>query len=346
MKKIPKIKKIIKNVNSIKQLLKIYALGKRLPLNVTHIITTRCNYRCKYCDMPSHTYNEMNTQQIFTIIDQMAKAGVRRYGISGGEPLLREDIGEVIDYAKSKGMIVTLFTNGFFVKQKIEQIKNIDVLLISLDGDHSVHDIHRHIGAYDKAIEAIQIANTYKIPVWIGFTLTKYSVNKIDFILEKSKELGFKILVQPVFNYPGYSADEKTIKEMQEFGDDFRKAINMLIQKKEEGYSIITSTTYLKNMISPYDKKVPHWNRNTCWAIKAFCALTPDGLIAPCFKTYNIKNWPDATKLGFLKALELIPEFTCEGCYSYATTEFNYLYSLNPEVIYNTFINLLSNIEK
>lgn len=337
-------KTIVKNIQSAKHLFTVYTTRERRPLNVTHIITTRCNYRCVYCSMPLHNYKEMTTPQIFSLIDQMVAAGVRRYGLSGGEPLLRDDIGDVINYAKSKGMIVTLFTNGFFVKKKIEELKNLDVLLISFDGGPSVHDLHRHPGAYDKVMEAITIAQNHKIPVWIGFTLTKHSINQVDFILEKSRELGFKILVQPVFNYPGYSTDKGVIDGIQEFGESFREAVQKFIDKKKQGYPVLSSYTYLKNMKNPYAESVPHWNRNTCWATRTFCALTPDGRVSPCFKVYNLQQWPDATQLGFVEALNAVPkfpEFRCGGCYSYATTEFSYLYSLYLEVMYNTFTTLL-----
>ena len=285
-----------------------------------------------------HDEPEMTTKQIFKMLDEFSEMGMRRYGISGGEPLLRPDIGEVVSYAKKKGCIVTLFTNGYLLERRIDQLKDLDILLMSLDGPKEVHDLNRMPGAYDAVIKAINIAGQHDIPVWVGTTITKNNINSMDVLLELSKQKGFKILIQPIYHYGGYSASQGKINEMSDFGEKYISAIDLLIKKKKDGYPLLNSYTYLKNMKSPHNQKP----NQPCWAARTYCAITPGGKVSPCYKIYTQQDWPSGIELGFKKAFLSLPQkVSCTGCFSYATTEQNMFYSMYPEVIYNTYSRLI-----
>ena len=141
------IREIAGNVNSLNKMLQARVLGKKFPLSVTFIITYRCNFSCRYCKIFRFKEEEMRTGQIISMIDQLISSGMRRFSINGGEPLLREDIGEIIGYAKRKGLLVTVFTNGYLVSEKIDALRELDIMLISLDGPREVHDAQRMPGA-------------------------------------------------------------------------------------------------------------------------------------------------------------------------------------------------------
>ena len=66
------------------------------PRSVNFCITYRCNNRCSYCNLHSFKTKEMKTNEIKQILNLFKKIGVRRIGFTGGEPLLREDIGDLI----------------------------------------------------------------------------------------------------------------------------------------------------------------------------------------------------------------------------------------------------------
>lgn len=90
----------------------------RIPLSGSLDLTHRCNLRCVHCYLGSQAAcrsrkeDEMETGRIFEIIDEIAAAGCLHLLITGGEPLLREDFGQVYSYARKKGLLVTVFTNG------------------------------------------------------------------------------------------------------------------------------------------------------------------------------------------------------------------------------------------
>lgn len=327
----------IKDLQSLSKLAQIKLMGKRYPLSVTHIITTRCNFHCSYCNIYKHKEKEMTTEEIFHMIDSFSEMGMGKYSITGGEPLLRNDIGDIINHVRAKGSTVTLFTNGSLIKSRIDELKNLNILLTSFDGPKEVHDKNRQEGAYEKVIEAIKLVKDNGITVWAGVTLTKNNMGYISELLETAKEMDFKVLIQPVYNYEGSSAPKEQIESMSDFGPGYIKTIDQIIKKKKEGYPILNSVTYFKYMKHPLNQKP----NTPCYAGKCYCAISPGGNVSPCYKIYT-RDWPNGVKLGWKEAfLKLPSEIHCPGCFSYATTELNLFYSLHPETVYNTYFKMI-----
>ncbi len=98
--------------------------GKRVPISGSLELTFRCNLRCQHCYV-SHGHNgiprqqELNTSEIQRIIDEVVDAGCLWFLITGGEPLVRRDFLDIYTYAKRKGLIITLFTNGTLITPRI-----------------------------------------------------------------------------------------------------------------------------------------------------------------------------------------------------------------------------------
>ena len=76
-------------------ILKSKLLKKSSPLTVGWSLTNRCNHECKYCGIPNVKSNELTTEQIFSIIDELSELGTKIIQFTGGEPLLRDDIGKI-----------------------------------------------------------------------------------------------------------------------------------------------------------------------------------------------------------------------------------------------------------
>ena len=81
------------------------------PLVVDWQITSQCNRKCQYCYGPRMEY-EISTKEALKIVDIFEEIGVKVVGITGGEPLLRNDIIDIIKYIKSKKMAVCFSTNS------------------------------------------------------------------------------------------------------------------------------------------------------------------------------------------------------------------------------------------
>ena len=125
------------------QLVRLKLTGRRVPFFVSLQVTKFCDLQCSYCFAELETLrgtSDFTTEQWKGIIDELHVLGTRWIWLQGGEPLIRNDIGELIDYIKSKGMVCELVTNGTQLKRKINSLIHLDSLCISLDGDRDAND--------------------------------------------------------------------------------------------------------------------------------------------------------------------------------------------------------------
>ena len=106
------------------------------PFFLAHAITYGCNSRCKTCtcwQMSQRINRDLSTEAVFRLLDEAYDYGMRGYYLFGGEPTIRKDIGKVVDYAKAKGFVTTMNTNGSLLAEKAESLRNLDFAFVSLD---------------------------------------------------------------------------------------------------------------------------------------------------------------------------------------------------------------------
>src|SRR5512135_685236 len=93
-----------------------YRTGRKLP-PPSYVIwdsTRRCNLACRHCGAVKETYStELSTDQIKSYIDQLAAMRVAMFAVTGGEPLLRRDLAEVLSHASRRGLKTGIATNAF-----------------------------------------------------------------------------------------------------------------------------------------------------------------------------------------------------------------------------------------
>ncbi len=151
----------------------------------------RCNLKCKHCysisadvDFPG----ELDTDEIFSVMDDLKAFKVPVLILSGGEPLLRPDIFDISARAKDMGFYVGLSSNGALInKDNIKQIAAIgyNYLGVSLDGIGAVNDAFRgKEGAFDDALNGIRLALGEGIKVGMRFTATMDNIHQLPDMLE------------------------------------------------------------------------------------------------------------------------------------------------------------------
>ncbi len=140
----------------------------------------RCNLTCKHCYATSADKDfdgELSTDEVFEVMDDLWKYGVRVLILSGGEPLMRPDIFEISRHAKAMGFYVGLSSNGTLIDDEhIAAIADVDYdyVGISIDGSRAVHDrFRRRIGAYDEALRGIRLCREAGLKIGLRFTLTQ-----------------------------------------------------------------------------------------------------------------------------------------------------------------------------
>jgi len=139
----------------------------RVPLSGSMDLTHRCNLRCVHCYLDPQNQKrqqiqkEMNTEEIIGILDEITEAGCLYLLLTGGEPLARVDFAEIYRHAKSKGLLVTLFTNGTLITDKILDLfddlppKAIEISLYGATAS-TYEEITGVKGSYDRCINGIQ----------------------------------------------------------------------------------------------------------------------------------------------------------------------------------------------
>lgn len=154
-------------------------------------ITNQCNYMCKYCIFSSNCKkdkNELDTKECIHIIDELHKNGFNILKITGGEPLLRKDIIDIIKYAKEKDMKVDISTNASLITDTLAiEIKktNIDMVHVSLDGHNkAIHEEARGENTFDRTVRGIRKLVERLVYLRIGTVLFKENENHIEDIIK------------------------------------------------------------------------------------------------------------------------------------------------------------------
>jgi AdoMet-dependent heme synthase len=148
---------------------------------ITWRCTRNCVGNCIYCSYTKEYAkdSEVSTETAKKIVDEMHEFGCQWFGISGGEPLVRPDIFEVIEYAeKTYGMEVSLITSGFaFDQKRLDKLAKYNVhTAVSVDGNRESNDIIRRKGSYDKALFAMKKLSENGILDCVVTTMTKYNI--------------------------------------------------------------------------------------------------------------------------------------------------------------------------
>lgn len=200
--------------------------------------TNRCNLSCMHCYSKS-TLDEVDTlttQQIKKTILQLRKNGVKFLIFSGGEPLTRKDIFEIADFCKANGIITYLSSNGlYFTEKNVYRIVDaFNYIGISIDGDESTHDYFRGLkGAFKETLKAVKLANSTGAKVGIRFTITKDTINSLEYIFKLAEDHNISKIYISHLVYSGRGLDNL---KMDLSKDQRREAVNFIIDKAFEYY--------------------------------------------------------------------------------------------------------------
>ncbi len=157
--------------------------------------TRRCNLKCIHCYAQATAGtapDELTTEQGKTLIKDLADFGSPVMLFSGGEPLMREDLPELADFAVQNGMRAVISTNGTLITKEMAQtLKKVGLSYVgvSLDGMEAVHDKFRGVkGAFKQALEGIENARNAGIKVGLRFTINKINAEEIPAVFDLLEE--------------------------------------------------------------------------------------------------------------------------------------------------------------
>jgi len=307
------------------------ARGRKVPLAVTLALTNRCNFRCVYCHVPDLEHGEMETAEWLRAIDELSAAGMIRASVMGGEPLLRPDCGEVIRHLKKRGVHASMNSNGWLVENYIEDVAQLDVMCISIDGPEAIHDTQRRKGSYAKAVRAIELAKSRGVQVVTMTVVTPRGRKTIDHVLQMAKDMGFRAHFH-LEHDADCDADKPISPEISD--TEVRGLAGLLLRRKREGWPVGPSTTFL-NALAARGRRLH--SCDTCFASRYFCHVMPDGTVVPCLLTHREPGAVSGRQHGYVEALNLLPQPQASGCSCEPLQEMNMMLNFRPEVVTNAF---------
>lgn len=303
--------------------------GKRIPIAVAWLITGRCNLNCHYCKWKDQRQvDELDTATVKDLIDQMVASGVRLISFTGGEPLVRDDIGEIIRHVKRHGAACKLNSNGMLVPKRIEDLRPLDLLQISIDGPPDVQDALRGAGTSKKAAQAIEAARQIGLKVQLIACLTRENVTRVDDVLDYGLELGVGFCFQLLTpKYMGQEEVESCIPPK----DDLLSALEYLRRlkrsKEPRGKAIgskLSELDYYHDLLTS--------GSPGCQCTLVTATMMPDGKLIFCGNGKNYESY-DAVQLGFREAFSRLTIPECDGCVCVGKLRLSKVYQLDPAII-------------
>jgi MoaA/NifB/PqqE/SkfB family radical SAM enzyme len=303
------------------------------PFFLAHAATFGCNSKCKMCtywQLTPRMKEDMSTQEVFEMLDEAYDAGMRGYYLFGGEPLIRKDIGTLVDYAKRRGFLTTMNTNASLLASKAESLKNLDFAFVSLDYFDAYHDyIRGRKGSYDDAIRGVQrIREVGKTRVVLVTTISTLNPDAVEPMAKLARELKVGIsynFVEPTLDF-GLTDDAASPNmSLGLTKEQLRGYYRQLLQLKRDGYPLMETEYVLRHFAEGRP-----W---TCHFPKMFVYVSPDKKIFDCTYgySYDLKRGSFEDYFSSRAFREQVAKAeSCNRCVRTCVRGYSYAYEFNP----------------
>jgi MoaA/NifB/PqqE/SkfB family radical SAM enzyme len=307
-------------------------------------VTQRCNLRCVYCSSPLRHTAELATAQWRAIIDELADLGCRRVTVLGGEPLLRADLGELLAHAHERGLRCVLTSNGLLVPRRIDSLRQLDTLVLSLDAPGPANDAVRGDGVFAAVEAAIAAARAHRIPVKLNAVLSSVTAPHLDALLAFVERHDLSLTINIVRSEASdlwrdaarIKDDDAAIARLCErLADLSRTNPRLLFSPATYRYAAAWGD-YGRDRFEADELPADDARRRrgpSCQAGRAYVAIDADGSVYPCSLTMHRLRGGNAAVDGVAAAWRALHDQPCVACYTPCCVEQNSLYSLHPGVL-------------
>ncbi len=278
-------------------------------------ITPRCNLNCIHCrtNASVNLKDILSYSNITNTINEIAMEFKPVVVLTGGEPLLREDVFDIADFIKSKGMRVGLATNGTLVDTKIaKNIKeHIDIVSLSIDGSTgAIHDNFRGVkNAFNATLRAAEIFKDMGIDFIVNSSFTKRNQHDIENTYKLAKKIGasawYMFMIVP-------TGRGKNIRNELISKEDYQKILRWHFYMELEEKDIFVRPTCAPEYYAICDMEskknnIDYKRRNLkfstggakgCIAGQKIAFIGYDGAVKPC--SYFLRSAGNILNEGFL----------------------------------------------
>ena len=321
-------------------------LNMRRPLSVQILVTKFCDMTCNMCftypiDSKEKFINtvEPSFEQLEYLMDEACNIGAQVIIPFGGEPLIRKDIGEIVNGIKARKKYCILYTNATYLKDRIDEIRATDQLVISIDGDELNHDSIRGKGSYKKCVEGIELALGKGFSLRIHTVLTKDTLDTLPHMVSLSKKYDVML------NYGFTDATALTRPIKDEFVPSRTQVVEFLrglLKAKLSGVKIATPGAVIKELIRVMEvwpieghtlsrkeaDQFKHLKIPKCGLFTSNIYIDSDGRAYPCLPLWGEQgHGPNVYKVGLQKAWDHYNSLKCHQCASVFTIEKGLFYN-------------------
>ena len=303
---------------------------------------SRCNCRCVMCDIwKRDTTDQIRTQDLERHRASLEKLGVRQVVLTGGEPLLHNDLVALCNFFREQNIHLTLLTTGLLLHKRAEEVARcFDDVIVSLDGPQDIHDsIRRVIGAYNlihKGIAAVR-HHCPSVPITCRTTVQKANHRHLCETVDTARTVGFDSisflaadLTSEAFNRPLIWPGEKqseiglNVRETVALEEEIERLILEYEAAINHGY-IVESAAKLRKIPRRFREHLGEFSPQapTCNAPWVSAVVEVDGSVRPCFFHRTIGNIGSSTleevingeaAKMFRQSLNMEANPTCQRC--------------------------------
>ncbi|RJX22752.1 MAG: putative heme d1 biosynthesis radical SAM protein NirJ2 [Ammonifex sp.] len=248
--------------------------------------TNECNLKCAHCyrDAGAKKSEELTTEEGRALIDEIARAGFKIMIFSGGEPIMRPDLYELVAYARERGLRTVLGTNGTLITPAVaRQLKEAGVMAagISVDSmDKKIHDDLRGVsGSWDAAVDGMRACRETGLGFQVHTTVMDFNYDEIlnltDFAVQSGAR-GHHVF----FLVPTGRAVE--IAEASIKADQYERLLRRLLEKQKQVPIEIKPTCAPHFLRIAKQMKVDMRFTRGCLAGLSYCLINPVGVVQAC----------------------------------------------------------------
>ncbi len=280
-------------------------------------VTYRCNFQCAICDfwktVPARE-DELTLDEVRVIGRKLNELGSLIVSLAGGEPLIREDLFEIIRILNAANHFPILITNGWYVNESVaKDIHSAGLQEISVSVDYrtpSRHDAQRGCpGSWDRAVRALELLNRYRPSrrnrVHMITVLMDDNLDEIEGLIRLARDLGVTYMV----NLYSWNRGTKTRRTPEQ------KVTAHLLELKRKYPAFITLTSYLENL----DTAIAEGGVGNCQAGRLLMNIDPRGNVTRCTETLdepvgNLLTAPMSEVAARLRQRQI--ERSCNQCWT------------------------------
>lgn len=330
------------------------ATGQRFPLNVYFAVTNRCNLDCYYCYGDYHHrqgVREFTLAEITDTLRELRRMGTVFLQLQGGEPLLRNDLGAIVDCCRELGFSTDLITNAILIPQRTEVIRRLDSICISIDGRPALTDANRGTGTFARVLDGIDCCRELGVPTRLNAMLTADTTREeVDYLLRLAAEKKLLLNFSSTFHFVPRSVRSGGGRSLRPADDHLRRLLAQIAAQKRAGGPLqFTAQAYerARDWPLPFDRirataaELPAgYDYFPCRHGDYVLFIDADGRLYPCCNFWNADPVLNLHEAGFAAAWERVARGNCAACYTFSYIDRNGLLNLSPRQLANYLGNV------